>query len=142
MTTTAEVARDEVLGAVAAALGAYPDVVQKWQGKDTPDPPPSQSRWSFASMTTANEGQASLANAFAQMKWNTQGVLMVQCFAPLNKGSIDAAMELALSLKRHFRKLITPSGVWFRNASAKEIGTLSSWYQVNFTSTYTFDELQ
>lgn len=142
MTCTTETARAEMFAAVVAGLAAIPDVTMKWQGKDTNDPPSSQSKYVFASINTANEGQASLANAFSRMRWNSEGTLKVQCFAPLNKGSIDSAMAMALALKRHFRKTVTPGGVWFRHAIVEESGRDAAWYQCNFKVTFSFDELQ
>jgi len=141
MTTTTEIARDEMMAAVVAALEPF-SVDMRWQGKDKPNPPNGELPYTFTAITTALEGQASLTGAFSKTRWNSQGTIMVQCYAPLNLGSIDAAMAMALAVKRYFRKLSTPGGVWFRNASAKEIGVSTSWYQVNFTATFTFDEIQ
>lgn len=142
MTCTTETARAEMFAAVVAGLAGISGITMKWQGKDTNEPPSNQAPYTFASINTANEGQASLANAFSKMRWNSEGTLKVQCFAPLNKGSIDSAMEMALALKRHFRRLVTPGGVWFRHASAEESGMDSAWYQCNFKVTFSFDELQ
>lgn len=142
MSCTTEIARNEMFAAVVAGLAGFVGVTMKWQGKDTPDPPENQSLYTFATINTANEGQASLANAFSEMRWRSEGTLVVQCFAPLNKGSIESAMAMALALKRHFRRLATPGGVWFRNVSAKESGRDSAWYQVNFKATFSFDEIQ
>jgi hypothetical protein len=142
MTCSTETARAEMFAAVVTGLAGIQGITMKWQGKDSNDPPVNQSPYIFASINTANEAQSSLANAFSKMRWKSEGTLMVQCFAPLNKGSIDAAMGMALALKRHFRKLSTPGGVWFRNVSAKEGGASAAWYQVNFKATFSFDELQ
>lgn len=142
MSATTEQARAEMLAEVALGLSAFPGLLMRWQGKDSHEPPASQEKYVFSSVSTANEGQTSLSNARGEMRWNSEGTLMVQCYAPLNKGSIDAAMSMALALKRHFRKLSTPGGVWFRNASAKEIGMSAAWFQANFTATFTFDEIQ
>jgi len=137
-----EAARDEMLSAVVAGLAGFSGLTMKWQGKDTNEPPSSQLPYTFTSINTAGEGQASLSDAIGKTKWKSEGTLKVQCFAPLDKGSIDAAMAIALALKRHFRKLATPGGVWFRNASVEEGGRDAAWYQVNFKVTFSFDELQ
>jgi hypothetical protein len=140
MTATTQQAIDDMYGAVAAVLtGQFPDVVRKYDGLDDHTPPDNQSAWTYTMIRHATGTQASLAGADATRRWNATGTLFTQIFVPLNKQGRQQAVTIADALKTTIQKLQTEHGVWFRGAILKEIGVDGSWYQVNFTATFTYD---
>lgn len=144
MTSTTPTARAESMAFIAALLPAMPGVVVKWQGVDTLDPPSGDTDWMRVEMThdPAASGQASLAGESGKKRWGRRGTIMVQCFARLTAGSIDKATDMACAVRDAFQGRATDSGVWFRNCSIREVGADLSWYQVNATITFDYDEVK
>lgn len=144
MTATYEQARDEMLALVKDAADiAAPGIRIDWQGKENNTPPPLDAEWLAVSLRHSEGGQASLSCEHGKRRWRRNGMLSVQCFAPLSAGGLKRAMELACA----FRDAIqdskgTASGVWFREPVAKEIGPDRNWFNANTSARFTYDEVK
>lgn len=142
MTATVQQATDDMFGAVKAPLvSAFPDVVRKYDGIDDHEPPDANVSWVYASVRHAAGSQGSLAGADGSRRWNRQGTLIVQCFVPLHLTGRDGAMAIAAALQNSIQRLHTPHGVWFTNATLREVGVSDAWYQVNFSATFSYDDI-
>lgn len=141
MTADALTARDDVMALLAPAIAALGgDVVVRWQGVGSNEPPEGGKRWLRVTMNHADGRQASLAGATPVKRWNRTGLVMVQCFAPLAKGSIKEAIKMATAVQNALQGKATPNCVWFRNAQINEVGPDKFWYQVNMTAIFDYDE--
>lgn len=141
MTADALTARDDVMALLApaiAALGA--DVVVRWQGVGSNEPPDGGLRWLRVTMNHTDGRQATLAGATGKRRWGRNGLIMVQCFAPLAKGSIKEAIKMATAVQNALQGKATPNCVWFRNCTINEVGPDKFWFNVNMTATFDYDE--
>jgi hypothetical protein len=144
VTATYEQAKDEMFGLVLAqALLTAPGIHIEWQGKPGNAAPPQDAEWLRVSLRHGDSGQASLSCEHGKRRWRREGVLSVQCFAPLEAGGLKRAMELACA----FRDAIqaskgTASGVWFRGPDAREIGPDRNWFNANASARCTYDEVK
>jgi hypothetical protein len=142
MTTTAE-AIDEcgaIMHVMASSEYATTDV--RWNGKESNEPPLASSAWFRWSMLHTGGEQASLSCEGGKRRWRRDGLIIVQCFAPLDKGGLTLAQRMAESVRDAYQGSSTPSGVWFRNATTQEVGIDKAWYQVNAVIQFTYDEVR
>ena len=140
MTADALIARDEVMALLAPAIAALGgDVVVRWQGVGSAEPPDGGLRWLRVTMNHNDGRQASLAGATPVKRWNRTGLVMVQCFAPLAKGSVKEAVKMAAAVQLALQGKPTSSGVWFRSCTIQEVGSDKFWFQVNMTSIFVYD---
>jgi hypothetical protein len=143
MTANTATATDQMNALIGSIMASqHPGVEIQWQGVSDDSPPDPQVSWVRVYIRHANGGQASLASNIGKRKWNRQGVLMVQCFVPLNKGGLDAARDIATALQNGIQGAATDGDVWFRNATVNEVGRSDGWYQVNFSALFTYDDVQ
>lgn len=146
MTANAIIVRDEAFAMIRAAVLAYdPTVKMYWEGvptSPTNPPPTSNDTWLRASLLHATGSQASLAGVDGVRRWNRTGFISVQCFAPLAKGSAQAATKLACVVRDALQGKQTPSCVWFRNPKINEVGEDRDWFNVNATIDFDYDELR
>lgn len=140
MTADALTARDDVMALLAPAIATLGDVVVQWQGVGSTDAPDGGKRWMRITMNHTDGRQASLAGDTGARRWNRTGLVMVQCFAPLAKGSIKEAIRMAAAVQNALQGKASPNCVWFRNAQINEVGPDKFWYQVNMTAIFDYDE--
>lgn len=146
MTATYEEARAEMYALIksardAIALGIYTE----WQGKESSTPPPQDAEWLSVSLrhSPTGSGQSSLSCEQGRRRWRREGMLYVQCFAPLSAGGLKRAMELACAFRDGIQGSTgTPGGVWFRNPSAFEVGPDRNWFNANASARFTYDEVK
>lgn len=143
MTTTTANAIDEcaALFRDAAAL-AYPTAELRWTGVETNEPPPTEGAWMRWTMQHNDGSQASLACEHGHRRWRRNGLIIVQCFGPLDKGGQTLAQRMAESVRDAYQGTATPGGVWFRNATTSEVGVDRAWYQVNAIIQFTYDDVR
>lgn len=85
--------------------------------------------------------QSSLADTSGLIKWNRQGILTVQCFAPISLGnSYTNAESMATYLRDVLQRV--QACVWFRKCEAVEVGVDNGWYNFNFSANFTYDEFK
>ena len=146
MTATYEQARNEMFALVKATADIVaPNIRIDWQGKENNTPPPQDAEWLAVSLRHSPSGsrQASLSCEHGQRRWRREGMLYVQCFAPLSAGGLKRAMELACAFRDGIQESKgTLSGVWFRDPTAAEVGPDRNWFNANASARFTYDEVK
>jgi hypothetical protein len=144
VTTTTANARDEMLTIVSVTMAAaFPTAEVRYDGKPVPTPPPADGVWVRASLRHAEGRQGSLSCEHGERRWRRLGTLAVQCFAPLSGPKpLQTAEAVACAIRDAFQGAATPGGVWFREATTNEVGPDASWYQVNATVLFEYDEVR
>lgn len=145
MTANATILRDESFAMIQAAVTAWDATVkQYWEGVTVlgTSQPTSNDTWFRASARHITGDQASLAGANGVRRWNRTGFITVQCFAPLARGSVQRATQLASVVRDALQGKQTESCIWFRNARINEIDEDRDWFNVNATIDFDYDELR
>ena len=149
MTSTIKNARDEIISIFYTAWQAdstsnglkvlYDDVIS--DVPTTPDADGNLPAW--ARITVAHTGgtQGSLSDQNGMRRWTRTGIVTVQIFTPIGTG-LSLADELSMIAVAAFEGKSTPSNIWFRNVSNKEIGTDGEWFQTNVSAEFTYDEVR
>lgn len=143
MTATTPIAIDEcaaIMNTMAASL--YPNAELRWTGMEQKDPPAVGTSWFRWTMQHTEGGQASLSCEHGERRWRRNGLIIVQCFAPSDKGGLTLAQRMAESVRDAYQGQATPSGIWFRNATTQEVGFDEGWYNVNAVIQFTYDEVR
>lgn len=143
MTASLQTAIDEITAIAAQVFTGVPGLVVKWDGIDEMKPPSGESNWVYVTIRHDDGFQASLSGPVdGKKRWRAPGILTVQCFWLRTDTGIMGARALASLVQKAYRGRATASGVWFRNPSIREVGVDSSWYQVNFTVSFEYDEVE
>lgn len=109
----------------------------KWE--DVPgDIPGGQAMWLRVTVRVASSKQGSLSDNIGKRLWTTQGVLMVQVFAPTGSGTTTggAVAEQLVELLRNY----SDGSLWLRDVMSTKIGASGAFYQHNVTATFTCDD--
>lgn len=138
MTTTTKNARDECMRKVKKVLDTFPGTGARWPGAEQWEPPSAQSPWWWPTMQHLNSQQASLSCEHGLRRWQRDGVITVMCFGK----TFAQAEEMAVALREEFEGSATPGGVWFRNATANEVGPDASWYRWDFQVNFQYDQVR
>lgn len=154
MATTLSVAVDEIYGAITTAwnsgtpaiIGGSPATPALLLYEDTelkgrPDDD-RQTAWARVSVRHATGEQHTLADASSKRLFCNYGVVTVQCFAPMrdNTGAL-VARRLAEVAKAAFEG-VTTENVWFSNVRFQEQGREGTWYQINVSADFQWDEMR
>lgn len=143
MTADAIIVRDESFALIRAAVTTWDATVKMyWEGVPATTQPASNDIWLRASLKHGPQGQASLAGVDGVRRWNRKGFISVQCFAPLARGSVQKATQLACVVRNALQGKQTASCVWFLNPRIDEIGEDRDWFNVNATIDFDYDELR
>lgn len=143
MTANAIIVRDQSFALINAAVTAWDGSVKKyWEGVPAAAAPTSNDIWLRASLQHVTGRQSSLAGEDGVRRWNRTGFISVQCFAPLARGSVQKATQLACVVRDALQGKQTASCVWFRNPRINEIGEDKDWFNVNATIDFDYDELR
>ena len=117
--------------------GVVPSI--HWEGQ--PFSPPKTAAWVRFSMRHTLSEQASLSGAGGTRRYEKFGTVFVQVFTPLTTGSLVLAEELAAVAKSAFEGVSTVNGIWFTGARISEVGPDSSWFQMNVSANFRYDEI-
>jgi len=142
MTASSAQAIDECAKIFNDAAVTYPTADVRWAGAEKRVSPNPLAPWFRWMMQHTEGGQASLSCEHGERRWRREGLIIVQCFAPLDKGGLTLAQRMAESVRDAYQGVGTPSGVWFRNATTQEIGTDLSWYNVNAVIQFNYEEVR
>jgi hypothetical protein len=146
--TTFDGARDEILAAFRTAwtagtppiTGTVPPV--GYEGVETAASQPSTAPFARIVIRHVGGRQATLSNQDGQRTFEKTGIIGVQIFAPLVAGlGLTVVEALAKVAKSAFEGRATPSGVWFRNVRAVEVGPDGAMFQINVWADFEYDEL-
>jgi hypothetical protein len=130
--TTLNDARGIIYAAFVAGIGATPFTLDN-ENYD----PPTDAVWYRLAVRHADRNQESLGGLGAR-KFESEGSVFVQCFAPLDSGAAlaDTLAETARSIFEG--KTLTQ--IRFTSAAVREIGPTDDWYQINVEATFTYTE--
>lgn len=143
MTANAIIVRDQSFALINTAVTAWDGSVKKyWEGVPGQAAPTSNDIWLRASLQHVVGRQSSLAGVDGVRRWNRAGFISVQCFAPLARGSVQKATQLACVVRDALQGKQTASCVWFRNPRINEVGEDKDWFNVNATIDFDYDELR
>lgn len=101
--------------------------------------PATEGLWARLTVRHGDGRQASLAGDGPARRWRNDGIVMIQVFAPMGDGG-TAARAAAHVLMTAFR--LAKLEVWFRATRMREIGASGAFYQINVSTTFTYDEVR
>ena len=106
------------------------------QDEDDQFTKPSDSIWARCSIFTASSTQVDICET---PRIRTLGTIIFNVFVPVGKGDKEAR-EFADIIKSKFR-LVTVDDVLYRVPTISPVGRDKTWWQVNVTCPYQFDEI-
>lgn len=135
-------ARDEINGALKAAVDAYnatvtPDIPVFWDDVDKAEQDAKGAH--LRAFVKHNEGDQLTLGGVGSRRFMRAGVVIVQVMAPFGDGFTQAD-TLATVARNAFEGVSTPNGVWFRRVSVKEIGKTGGYSQTNVTANFEYTE--
>ena len=150
MSVTTTTARDEISARFyddwrskshLACGGTVPKVL--WQALESDsDTPRTDSPWARVTISH-NAAPQRTFGAAGERRFERLGIVTIQIFVPT---SIEQGMTLSETLaviaRDAYEGQSTPSGVWFRNATIREVGPDGPWYQTNVVAEFIYEELK
>lgn len=139
-------ATDELLGLfwdfwraeTPAANGGNVPTVQ-WPD-DESDPPAADAPFARIRIRHNPSGQSTFGPT-GQRRFARSGIVTVQVFTPVTDGAGSTlAGKLATIARNAYEGRSTASGIWFRDTRIKEVGSDKTWYQINVTVEFEYDE--
>lgn len=130
----------EVEDSLCALIQRYAtqnNITVKWE--DTAgDIPAGQTVWLRVTLRVASSKQGSLSDNVGKRLWTTQGVLMVQVFAPSGSGATTGGTiaEGLVGVLRNY----SDGSLWLRNVMSTRIGASGAFFQHNVTASFTCDD--
>lgn len=117
--------------------GGVPEVV--WQGVQT-DGNVARSTLPWARHAVMHRDGAQ--RTFGETsRFEREGFVFVQVFAPKDFArGFETAEALAVVARNAYEGKQTPSGVWFRSATHREVGSAEPWWQFNVDIEFTYEE--
>jgi len=142
---TATEAEDEILGIFKEAwdttgfVAKYNDIPEK-EVPDTEDG--VDSPWARATVLFApTGGQASLAGEQGARRWNQNGTVIVQVFAPVGDGK-QKLREMAQLVVNAYRE-VRGTQVWIRNPRMRDVQSEGGAFsQMNVLADFQFDDVR
>lgn len=148
MTTMAK-ARDEISAFVNAAwitarYNGQP-LLMRWTGAGKPDLPPTDVPWARTTIVNTGSDQRTLGGPGGRT-FERRGTVQIQIFTPLSDSARLSLAEVYSTLVRDsLEGRATPSGVWFRMVSVKDVGVdedSGAWWQTNVSAVFNYDEIK
>jgi len=142
MSATRAQARDECAALITAALPGLPIYWDDLPGNSPDAEGPDTQPWARWVMRHDTGNQASLGRNGGKQRWDRTGTIFIQLFALPGDGlsALDALTKTVVDA--YEGKSTTPGHVWFRNVTAREIGTANGWTQVNVVIDFTYTEIK
>lgn len=140
--TTLSQARDEIMGALKAAVDAYnlangADIQIFWE--DVAKAEKDAKGAHLRAFIKHGDGDQDTLGGAGHRRFSRAGVVMVQVMTPHGDG-FTLSDVLGTVARNAFEGVSTPNGVWFRKASVKEIGKTGGYQQVNVTANFEYTE--
>jgi len=123
-----------------AIVGYIPLI--KWDGIDDGTIPDANKFWVRVSTQQVDSRQATLCEnvvTHGSRRYETNGVIFVQLFAPKRKDSMEKAKLLCALVQNTFRKSTT--NVIIRNARIQDLPSDNGAIRKNVVAEYQFDEI-
>jgi hypothetical protein len=147
MPTTFNDAYDQIFGLFRAKWfadtpaitgGPVPEV--EYQGMTSIGSPPQDAPWCRISLQHVTNNSAALNPDGVRKRFTVTGVVAVQIFVPIGQGLV-LIRQLAPVAKEAFQGVRTADdSIWFREAQISEVGAEGSWFQMNVTASFEYDE--
>lgn len=132
---TFDEARDAMLATFKAAwdprVALYPDVPG--------DPPSSAVLWARVTLLHAVGRQASLTGGLGTVKYERQGILWIQVFAPVGDGK-KAGYDAAQVLVNAYQA--AQGSVWYRNIRMNEMGTDGAFERLDVMTDFEYTDVR
>jgi hypothetical protein len=151
MTATRALARDDIMAMFLAAWNAntpaicttVPPII--WQGFEPSAPLPASFYWVRIAINTMVENQTTLCSTVGtegQNRYTASGIVVIQLFCPRSiAGSYQTGGLLAQVARNAFRGKESPNGVWFRNATVKDVSPEDAYWRFNMTCNFVYDDI-
>lgn len=104
-----------------------------WPGVEF-DPPADGSAWARFTMLHAAGGDAGHGGEM----YDREGSVIVQCFAPIGGGQLEAQQMANAALAAFEGK--QAESVWFHDTHPVDVGTDRLWYQTNAVATFRYNQ--
>lgn len=148
MIQTIAQARDEIISLFKSVWDVQaPNVpLYYWDGtKNAPEPTEDSNdnpaSWARITVRHTEGGQSALINVNGTRRYTYKGLVTVQIFTPARTG-LTAADALTMIAVDTFAGAATTGGIWFRNATPKEVGHDGPWFQTNVTADFEYDRVK
>lgn len=103
------------------------------------DEQPTDTGWCRINIRHIDGDQSALTNCESVTRYTRNGIVTVQIFAETGHGLAQGDKWVAVA-EAAFRGKRTPSNVWFKRVSVREVGPSENWFQTNVTAIFTYDE--
>jgi len=114
----------------------------KWQGTDADKEIPTHVPSATWTAIHSNEEQGSLSDDQGNRRYNTMGMIAVQCFGPMKEGTgFTVAQRMAIIAKKVYRGKRTANCIWFKNVRITEIGLDAGRYIFNMYAEFHYNEV-
>jgi hypothetical protein len=108
---------------------------------DIPGTAPSKEEvWARAVLRHATGGQATLAGADAQKRYEFTGTAIFQVFSPIGDG-LSAGYENAKKVVNAYQSARNPD-IWFTNVRIQEVGGSGAFEQINVLVDFSYDDVR
>ncbi len=144
-------ARDEIFtllknawaaGAGSVVASAYTPALY-YQGNEPAAVPPLNLAYGRASLIHVTGRQSSLSGALGTQRYDRRGIIIVQCFGPLDSGKgMTIAEGLAIVANGAYEGVASPGGAWFRYSRLNEVGPKDGWFAINAVTDFLYDEVK
>lgn len=148
MTATYLTAQDAIFGqfntdwaaGATAIVGYIPRVF--FQGVTREDKPEPNKHFVRVSVQTVSDRQVTFRGADGLRRYRTDGLVIVQLFAPVSEaGGWRKCQRLAVLARDVYRGRTASGNIWFRNVRLNELPPENAWDRINVIAEYQFDEL-
>lgn len=97
--------------------------------------------WATTRIRHVTSHQSSLNGNIGQRRFTHLGYFTVQIFVPSGKG-LQEAYRLAKVVSDAFEGVSSPSGIWFRNVTPREVDRDGAFFQQNVIIEFNYDEVR
>lgn len=121
----------KVVGDAQSVILRYPDVPG--------DPPTTSVVWARVNVLHATGRQGSLTGAHGTVRYQRQGTLWIQLFAPPGDGNAagySKSQEFVNALQAY------RGDIWFRNVLMSEAGADGTWQRFDIKATFQYDDVR
>lgn len=129
--------RDRYRAAAAAVLPGVP-VQLRYGGLSEPEPD-NGSYWARVNSQVVDEPQETLRNGLEQRRFRTDGLIIIQLFAPRAKSTSQTELDQIAELIRNDFRTHQSADMEFTNARiADNVQPEPNWQRANVVSNYTY----
>ncbi len=121
-----------------------PIPVIRYEGVEVNDTPSINLPFCRIKMQHVDGSQAGFSlGSKLKRKYCRVGIVSVQSFGPLGGGrGLEIATYMAIIAEGIFLGVTSANGIWFRRVRSTEVGKGDSWYQVNTTIDFEYNEVR